>query len=199
MIDKRDFTQETLEKIRTGEKPKTFIKRRRLSKIILIIDIIVIVIILAIINQRGHESIYHTTSLILDEMEYRFSLIREEKSSNYVLSVTIKSNSNVEKSYYYNNSIADINIQHAEAKIFNLSIGDNISSVKLLPGELKTFVKGIDISYFRRYAEENPEHITPPQKTLISLEKRHVPLQAVITLNTKERVSTKLNFKYRVE
>ena len=199
MNENRDFTQDTLKRIRSGEKPENSLKKRRLSRIILFIDIIIVVLILAYFNRRGTESYYHTNSLTLNNLEYRFSLVNERKYSNYIFSLTIKSNSTSEEQYYYNKSIADLTIQHDKEIIYKTSIGDNITSIKLLPGEIKTIVKEIDTNYFIKYAKEHTEYIIPKNKTLLALERRHIPLQAIITLNTSEVISTILNFKFEIE
>lgn len=199
MKEKRDFIKETFERIKLGKKSKDSEKKKRLSRIILFLDIVIIVFILAFFNRKTPRSLYHTTSLKYSGFQYRFSLLRENKSKDYLISTTIISNSKNEKDQYYSQSIAHLTIQHGESIVYKTSIGDNITNIKLYPGESKTFVKEIDEFHFRDYSNKHPESIISTDSSIFMKENMYIPLQANITLNTKEVISTSLNFNYRLE
>ena len=196
--EKKSFTQETLEKIRSGEKSETSEKKKKLSRIILFIDIIIIVAILIFFNQSNSNNPYYSTSLTYGGLHYRFSLTKDNRSGNYIVSLTIKSNIEKQKKEKYIKSIADLSILHSERIIYRTSIGDNVETITLLPGELKNFAKEIDGIHFIALSNDHPEYIIPREKTLLMAEKRHIPLHVEFSINTKEKISTTLNFKYEV-
>ncbi len=194
-----DFTQKTLEKIKAGSGSNKSEKKKRLSRIILFIDIVLVVVILILFSRQSPDIIYHTTSITYNEILYRISLSKEKKTNNLLFSLTVKSNSVKEKTQSYLKSIIHLTVGHNDNVLFKSILGDNITIIKLLPGELKTFVQEIDTFVLKNFAEQHPEFVIPKEKSLFMTEKRHIPMYVIVTLNTKENISTRLEFNYEVE
>ena len=199
MNKRSKFTQETLDKINKGEKSEGTVKKRRLSRIVLVIDIIIIVLIVVFVTRKNDDTKYYSSSLSFNHLEYRFSIVRERESRNYLFSLSIKSNATTAREYVYEKSIAQLTIRHNEDVVFNTMIGDNVTNMRLLPGELKTFVLGINADNFNIYAKEHTEHLISEKKSLWESEKTYLPLLIIIKLNTREAVSTSLDFNHEVE
>ncbi|MDY6968400.1 MAG: hypothetical protein SVR08_07085 [Spirochaetota bacterium] len=199
MNKKSKFTQETLDKINKGEKSESTVKKRRLSRIVLFIDIIIIVLIVVFVTRKDDDIKYYSSSLSLNHLEYRFSIVREKESRNYLFSLSIKSNSTTESKFIYEKSIAQLTIHYNEDIIYSSTIGNNVTSIDLLPGELKRFVIDITADNFNNYAKEHTEHLIHEKRSLWESEKKYLPLSIIIKLNTREAVSTTLSFNHEVE
>jgi len=197
--DDNKFSEEILRRMKPGKTPDDTIRKRRFSRIILLIDIIFVILLLIFIYNQTPDPIYHTTSLTYNDIQYRFSITRDSSSNIYILSLTIKSNSKKENNYFYNKSIANFIIKHGDEIIYKSSICKNITNIKLLPGEIKTFIKELEPHIFIEFIENHPEYKTSEKKNLFSFSKKKIPFEIVLIFNTLETVSTKLNFNYRME
>ena len=197
-MEDNNFIKNTLKKITTGEKSPETVRKRRLSRIILLIDIIVIIVILIIFRQDSQGPAYYTTSLSINEIGYRASITREQETGSYLFSLTVKSESNRKKIITYSVHLANIDIKYNDNIIYNFALGSGTEQIILLPEEVKTFIHKIDYTAVNKFSQEHNEAIKPEKKTLISA-KRYIPLECIITINTGEKTSAKLNFKYVVE
>ncbi|MBN2039243.1 MAG: hypothetical protein JW864_04325 [Spirochaetes bacterium] len=187
-----------MKKITSGEKTPETLRKRRLSRIILLIDIIIIVVILIIFRQESRVPAYYTTSLSINEIGYRASITREEETGSYLFLLTVKSESNMKKIITYTAHLAKINIKYNENYVYDFTLGSGTEQIILLPEEVKTFLHKIDYTTVKNFSREHNEAIKPERKTLIPV-KKYVPLECIITINTGEKTSAKLNFNYMVE
>ncbi len=196
--EKSSFLKDYIERVKSGKKSPESIRKRRLSRIILVIDIIIVITVLIIFNRNSNEPVYHSTSLSVNDIYYRASITREKESGIYLFSFVIKSESKKEKTLYFNESIAKLDLKYKMNTIYTTIIGDNLQKLKILPGEVKTFVSEINDSVIRQFASEHADVIIPRKKTLFHV-KRYIPLSGIITINTKEKVLARIDFNYMVE
>ncbi len=194
-----NFTKKTLDKIKTPHGSERLAKKRRISKVILIIDIILVVIIFMVFNRDSNDTEYYSTSVTYNNIVYRFSASKEMDTDNYLFSLSLRSNSNVDITERFKRSIAEIKLYGNDKFLFKTVLGENVQSIRLQPGELKTFITEIGNSKFTSFAEANPDTISPQKDTLLMFEDKHILLNAIITINTKEKIITDLKFKYEVD
>ena len=110
----------------------------------------------------------------------------------------IKSGLKTEKTLYYNESIAKLDLKYKINTIYSEMIGADIQKITLLPGEVKTFLSEINDQAVIQFANENTEALDPGKKTLFQRH-RYLPVTAVIVINTKEKVLARIHFNYMVE
>lgn len=193
-----NFIKNTLKKITTGEKSPDTVKKRRFSRIILLIDIIIIIIILIVFKKDTQIPAYYSTSLSISKVGYRASVTREQETGSYLFSLTIKSESDKKKIITFSDNIANIEIRYMNNIIYDFILGEGAEEIVLLPEEVKTFLHKIDYIVLKKFSNENKEAIKPGKRTLISVS-RYIPLNCRITINTGEKTSAEVNFKYVVE
>ncbi len=194
-----NFTKKTLKKIQSPQGSERLGKKRRISKVILIIDVILVVVIFMVFNRSSNDNEYYSTSVTYNNIVYRFSISKEMETDNYLFSLTLRSNSSVDIIEKFKKSIAEIKIFSNDKFLFRTTLGDNVQSIQLQPGELKTFITEIENRNFSSFAEANPDTISPQSDTLIMFEDKHVLLDTIITINTREKIITDLKFKYEVD
>ena len=73
-MERDTFTDTTLKRIRSGEKSHNTKKKRKASRIFLIIDGILIIILLTFIFNKKPEQIYKSTTLNYKDLNIRFSI-----------------------------------------------------------------------------------------------------------------------------
>ena len=193
-----NFLKNTFKKITSGQKSPETVRKRRFSRIILLIDIIIIIIILIVFKKDAQVPEYYSTFLSINEAGYRASITREQDTGSYLFSLTIKSESVRKKNLIFSGQLAKIEIKYMNDNIYDFALGKGIEKLELLPEEVKTFLHKIDTKAIRRFSDENNNAIKPVKKTLVSVN-RYIPMECVVTINTGEKTSVKMNFNYLVE
>lgn len=199
MSKRKETIQEAMERIQAGKHPTSTVKKRRASRVILLVDIVLVILIMIFVYNRAPEKFYSSTSINYGGILYRFSVTREDKGNEYLFSLTIKNNLKKAKRVAYINAIAELTIYHGKAVIYKTETGDNITHLKLLPGELKIFISRIDSSIIDAFMSEHPDYVVSSKRTLFSRSKDYIPLTALATINMKERISTTLKFNHEAQ
>jgi hypothetical protein len=199
MSKRKETLQEALERIHTGKHPASTVKKRKASRIILLVDIVLVILIMIFVYNRAPEKFYSSTSINYGGMQYRFSVTREGKENEYLFSLTIKNNLHVAKKVAYKNAIAELIIYYGKEEIYKTRTGDNITHLELLPSELKIFISRIDNSILDGFMSEHPDYIVSTKRSLFSRSKDYIPLTALATINLKEKISTTLKFNHEAQ
>jgi hypothetical protein len=199
MSKRKETLQEALERIHTGKHPVSTVKKRKASRIILLVDIVLVILIMIFVYNRVPEKFYSSTSINYGGMQYRFSVTREGKENEYLFSLTIKNNLHVAKKVAYKNAIAELIIYYGKEEIYKAKTGDNITHLELLPGELKIFISRIDSSILDGFMSEHPDYIVSTKRSLFSRSKDYIPFTALATINLKEKISTTLKFNHEAQ
>jgi hypothetical protein len=199
MNKRKETLQQALERIHAGKHPESTIKKRRASRIILLVDIVLVILIMIFIYNRVPEKFYTSTTINYGGIQYRFSVTRESKKNEYLFSLTIKNNLQEIKRVAFSDAIADLIIYHGRDEIYKTRTGANITHLKLLPGELKIFINRIDSSTIEGFMSEHPDAIISKKRSLFSRSKDYIPLTALVTINLKEKISTKLKFNHEAQ
>jgi len=198
MQKKETFSEKALKRVQSGEHPKSSIKKRRLSRIILIVDGLLVIGLLIFFYNKNPEQTYLSSSVNFKNVEFKFSINSGEKRS-YFFTLEIKSDSNREKQLLFNDSVAELIIKHNNKPIIKRPIGENITRLILQPNGNRRFIELIKGTDIKEYADLHPELIKSRQKTLFQVEKPHIPMKAEILINLKEKISTSIDFNCRVD
>jgi hypothetical protein len=199
MKNNNTFREQMLERIREDKQPETSQKKRKLSKILIIVDGILIALILLFMYNKDDNRLYQSTSLDFDNVRYRFSVGLDEDTNNHLFTLSMKSLAKKEKSINYYNSIAKLYIYHNLVLITENEIAPEVKKVKFLPGEVKTFVIPLEETKIIAYIKKNPDSVPKGIRSLIQFEGAQLPLEAKIIINVKNKVSTHLHFNYEVK
>ncbi len=197
MAKRKESIQEALERIQAGRHQNSTVKKRRLSRIILVIDALVIVLILLFIYNRAPEKLYTSTSINHGGLQYRFSMTKEGAAQQYLFSLSIKNTLPRQKRVSYNGGISDLLLLHGRDEVYRTAIGDAITGLSVLPGEVKNFISVIDTAVIERFVSAHPEYILS-EKSFLARRNEYVPLVALIRINIGEPISTTLNFNHEV-
>jgi hypothetical protein len=197
MMKRKESIQEALERIQAGKHQNSTVKKRRLSRIILVIDALVIVLILLFIYNRAPEKFYTSTSINHGGLQYRFSMTKEGAAKQYLFSLSIKNTLPQRKRVSYDEAISDLLILHGRDEVYRTAIGDAITRLSILPGEVKNFISVIDNAAIERFVSAHPEYIIS-EKGFLARRNEYVPLVALIRINIRESISTTLNFNHEV-
>ena len=198
MSERKSPIQERIERYMAGTPSEGTLKKRRFSRILIFINLVLLAIIL-FVAKRPNVSTYQSTGIEYGSLNCRFSIGRDTKSGDYLLSVTLQSRDPVPREYIVDPPVASVLVSYGGRAIARASLGDNIRRITLAPGEVKSFVKPLDESPFEKFRDENPDALVPPRKTYLFAQKQHLPLEARLTVNLRERVSVTLNFNYEVD
>jgi len=196
-MEKKSKLQERYELIRKGEHTEQSNKRRRSSRIFLIVDIVLIIIILLYITRPDSETLYKSTSLKVGNASYRFSLLREDAGSDLVATISV--NAEEKTSIRHGPPLGTIQIFHQDTPWYEGDIGENVNSLVLKKGQNRSFTHQVSGRYLHSYALKYPSAVITERERLFSPKKSYVPLRAVFSLNTAEKVSSSINFTLEVE
>lgn len=194
-----EFTKKTLERIRSSSGSEPHAKKRRISRIILLIDIIIVIVIIMVYNRNAVDTQYYSNTVKYNNINYLISLTREKQTGNFIYSFTAASELSGAIRERYTGAIANLDIGYGDNIFYETRVGENVNKIVLQPGETKTFVKKISSSVFSKYAKNHPQNIIPEEKTLIMFEDQYIPLYIITTINSGNGLSTRLEFKYKVE
>ena len=198
MSQRSPIIEEALKRIRTGEHSPGSKKRRRTSKGLLILDAVLIIIILLFFYNKEPDTMYKTTSFNYRDIAVRISLTSEKETGDYLFSLTLNSRAEKSLSLPIDKSLATINLYCDGKLVTTEQIGPDMNTVSLKKEESKTYARIVNAALLTEYAREHHESVQPRKKSLIQLEKQHIPVRAEITLNTAEPVAITLDFKHGV-
>lgn len=192
--------EEILNRIKTGEKSPRSMKKRRLSRIFLLVDGIIIVLILIFFYQKESPThLYHSTNINYDNCNYRISSMQNEEQGLIRFSFTITSKSETKKLIKYLNKIAQIKLLNNNKVLQTGIIGKNVKKIELEPGETKTFVLEIETNKIQDYAKENPNLLVSATDSFLSFKQTDLPINANIEIFTDKNLSTTLKLYYKVK
>lgn len=200
MGNSEEFKERALRKVRSKESIDDTRRKRRLSKLFLVIDaVIILMVMLYFYNGSEPQEAYYTTKINYHKMEYRFSVATVKKSNNYLFSLSIKSNRERVSEIKFNNSIATIDISRKDQKVFEKKLGNGINRLKMYPAEIRSFAENIDFKIMDDYINENSDLLQIKKKSLINFRSREVKFTAKIKLNTVEKIVATVDFKHGVK
>ncbi len=196
-MEKKSKIQERYDLIKKGEHTGSSNKRRRTSRIFLIVDIILIVLILLYISRPDTETMYNSTSLQVGNAAYRFSLLQDREEGNLVATISVNA---VDKTVLTQGPpLGTVDITCDDTRWYSGEIGENISTLTLEKGQSRSFTRDLPVPYLQSYAKKNPTVVISEKERLFSPSREFVPLKAVFTINAAEKVSASIDFNLEVD
>ena len=199
MATRSPILEETLKRIRSGEKPEGSKKKKRTSRILLAVDAVLIVVILIFFYNRQPQSLYRSSTFNYKDIAIRFSVSGDKATGNYLFSLTMQSRSTKPVVIRCDKNAGTITLRSGDAVIVSEPIGEEITAIKLAPEENRSMARIIEKKVINDFASTHPDNVKEVKRTLIQFEKRHVPVQADLTLNTKDPITVTLEFNHGVK
>ncbi|HOO73242.1 MAG TPA: hypothetical protein PK926_15900 [Spirochaetota bacterium] len=199
MATRSPILEETLKRIRSGEKPDGSKKRKRTSRILLAVDAVLIIVILIFFYNRQPQSLYRSSTFNYKGTAIRFSVSGDKTTGNYLFSLTMQSRSTEPVVIRCEKNAGTITLRSGDTVIVSEPVGEDITAIKLAPEENRSMARIIEKKVINEFALAHPEKVKEVKRTLIQFEKRHVPVQADLTLNTKDPITVTLEFNHGVK
>lgn len=192
--------EEIVRRARTGEKSPSTIKKRRLSRLFLIVDGIIISLILIYLYQSTpkEEQIYKK-SITYDQYTFTLYAHPEPEKNKITYSLSILSNSDKNQTLFLKKRIADLNINSGQDLITQKIISKNLSMLLLAPNEKKSFIVTIEDDHIVKYAHQNKHKLVPKENNILLNKKNSIPLNAELIIYTEKKLILNLETKYKVE
>ncbi len=195
MTEKDTFTQRTLERIRASERNPESQKKRKLSKIILVLDGIIVAVVLVYFFSKDDKINYKTTTVQYKSYSFRYSISGSVKRPQ-VFSLSIKSKAKVKTILALKKHLATIEIKHKNILLLSKNL-DTPKKILLSPGESKTFVTLFQYNTIKN-AIMTKTPFEMPRRTLLSTGGKNVTLNTTISIYAGEKIATTLPFNFEV-
>jgi len=195
---KKTFTEKTLEKIREGKGSQESQKKRKWSKIIMLVDGIFIVLILLFYYGNKKTNLYKTTDLSVKNIDIRCSVNFNNETKLYYFTTTLKSQTNAKQQFHFKNSIGKITIFFENKKLAATLIGRDITSIVLYKDKIKTYISTINSKKIDSLIKEKFPQKIFRKKTLFTSKGSQILLTAEFNIYIDE-VYTKIKFNHEVK
>jgi len=193
MSQKKTFSEEALERVRSGRQPESHKKKRKLSRAVLIIDAIIVLAIFLFFFKDNKAPEFYSTSLEYKNCRIRYSINKDNAYNDYHFSVQIKGLSETSK-FKVKDSFATVKLYYKKKEIKRFNLGDNIKHLNIAKNSIKSFTYTLE-------RDEISKIIKAPKRKkrqyLIEFE-NNLTIESQLIINTEDTVSTKLNFQYEV-
>lgn len=191
-----DDVMEKLDRIKSA--PSTQ-KKKKLPRFIIFLNIFLIGVMVFHYYRGMPGNEYYSTVIIYGGIQYRFSITREGAARKFIYSLTAKNARNTAVRVPFRGNVATVSIRNDETVVSAVKLGDGVRDLFLNPGDSKAFVESTGVGAFVDFANANRDLVTPRRRTIMSSEKRHIPMSAEVRLETGEPVATVLDFKYTLD
>ena len=135
MKTKKSFTRETLDKIRSESDSGKTHKSRKTGRIILVLDAVVIVLILLFFFGKNSKTLYKSTVVTLDSIEYRLSVTADEERPDVIFSLSIKNKSDRPRTFPFKNKIATLTVTSLNSAVLSQPFKLHSFPLILPPGD----------------------------------------------------------------
>lgn len=193
------LAEQTIRKYRSQESLQRTEKRRKFSAILFIVNIVMIVVLYIFFSSGTTRQEYQSSSFNYKDLQFRFSVMREQRTNNYLFSLTTRGPAGKTTNAAFTNGIADLIISHGSSVLIKLPMGQGVSSLTLKPGDMDLQKIVIDRVEMKVYTDGHPEYVVSPHRSLLQTEKPYIPLTAEVTIHAVPPVSAVLKFKYEVD
>lgn len=195
-MTEKNFTQETLERIRSGKKSESSKKKRGMSKIILLLDGIIVVALLAYYFNREPGSLSHkSTSVTYKNVNMTYSVSRIQ--NEYIFSLKMKSKATTATTISFTNYAATLLIKYNDTLLVRKEIGKT-KTVTIRPKGQKSIVVNVSAWEIQKRVPA-AQLKKKPRKTLFSFGNPVIPLQTELTIHTKSPFELNLPLKHEVQ
>lgn len=198
MAGGKTFSQDLLERIRSGEINTASRKKRKISRFILLADVILVVFLLIYFTSGSNDDSYLTSSFQFGNNSVRFSAKRDQDKARWHFSLAFKNLGNYATTITFRESIALLSLQLDRNTIMEKSVGRGTTRLILEPGEIRTFVVSISCKDLDKLARNHRDSVVTHRRTLIRTARDYLPLSVKISLNNGTGLGTSLDIKHEV-
>ncbi|MDA3822260.1 MAG: hypothetical protein PF450_06560 [Bacteroidales bacterium] len=149
MSQNKTFTQETLERVRSGKEPDSHKKKRKLSRTVIIVDAVIVLLIFIFIYRDSKSPDFHSTSLEYKNCRIRYSINRDNTYKDYHFSLQIKGLSDL-TNFKVNKSFATVILMIKDKEITRFNLGNKINNLKIKKGMIQSYSFTLDIFLFSK-------------------------------------------------
>ena len=192
-----DEIKEKIERVRQGLPPKPS-KTKKISGFLIIINLIVILAMVTIYKKTPTRN-YTTTTLEYDRINYNIVIAKNIKTGRHILTIALNSLAPGELTALYHSSIMQITFQSEGQFIYGTEIGRNETRQTFRPFEKRVFETMMDDAKIIDFIDNHPQSLIPRRKSNLIGDPQHLPLTAVIKINTEKPVTLIVELKYETE
>ncbi len=193
------LAEQTIRRYRSPESLQRTEKRRRFSAIIFVVNIVLIMVLYLFYAGDRPRDLYQSSSFNYGDLEFRFSVMKERDTGNYIFSLTTRSARGKQAAARFTNGLADLVIARGSTVLAKMPVGKEISALVLKPGDMDLQKVVIDRVEMKVYTDGHPEYVVSPRRSLLSPDRPYIPLTAEIRIHADRPVSTTLKFKHEVD
>jgi hypothetical protein len=197
MADKESFTQQALERIRSGASQGDSAKKRRISRILLLVDVILVIFLILYFTNRGKEEDIQTGTLSFGNIQARLTLAKNRDRELFMTTLTL-SNRGREQTLAFTGNMAILRVRKNDEVLLERTLGPGLKSLTLAADEARTFSLSIPFSKLRQAAGYPGEERVRQRKTLFQFQEDYIPLTLTCALQTGEKISLELPLRLEV-
>lgn len=187
----QEKVKERIEYIKKGQMPSdTNQRKKKFSRIFLLINIVVFVILLTLIIQKKEPTDYIYQTVAVNGIQVRFSIIH---TINQPILASVTLSSNTSKQLAVKNPPVTVTIAHNNTDILTQSFAYSSTMIAITPQKPVTLTTSIAIEPIKEYAKKH-DLLKPKRYVYHSV----IPLTVKFTLHTVMDYSVDLQLKCKV-
>jgi hypothetical protein len=193
------LAEQTIKRYRSPESLQRTEKRKKFSAIIFVVNIVMIMVLYLFYASDRPRDLYQSSSFNYGDLQFRFSVMKERQTGNYIFSLTTRSAPGKRAAARFSSGIADLVISHGSTVLVKMPVGKEINALNLKPGDMDLQKVVIDRFEMKVHTDGHPEYLVSPPRSLFSPDRPYIPLTAEIRIHADRPVSTTLKFKHEVD
>lgn len=199
MDNGESFKEKTLKRLRSKEKPYPSNRKRRISRILVIVDIILIVLLFLYFTSDRSDTFYKTSPLSFGNLDIRFSVIKDRDTGNYLLSLSMASNEQEPATYTFDENIASVKVLADSTPVEKIYLGRGVKSLKFQEGERKSFNAILEKQVLNDFIEQSPGGKYDTRRLIIGTAGDGLPVSINLTINYGDGITTYIDFYHKAE
>lgn len=197
MTSKETKSETILRDLRTHQYEKPESKRKKYSRLIVIFDALVILIVILIITNKGNDSAFYTSKVVVKSTEINYTITEIPETNNILFSLTLKGTDKKDNKISLKGSLAKLSIYDGNNEIYFTEIGSGMKEIILANDEIRIFTNEISSEILNDYFK-NIKKIKPRKRSIIDFTSRSFHLRSEIILNFSDPLAIPIDFKYEV-
>jgi hypothetical protein len=193
------LAEQTIKKYRSADSLQRTEKRKKFSAIIFIVNIVMIMVLYMFYTGNKTQDEYRTSSFNYKDLQFRFSIMKEQKTGNYIFSLTTRSATGKQAVAHFSSGIGDLVIAHGTTVLIKMPVGKETADLVLKPGDMDLQKVVIDHVELKVYTDGHPEYVVSPRRSLFSPEQPYIPLTAEVKIHAEQPISTAIKFNFEVD
>lgn len=193
------LAEQTIRRYRSPESLQRTEKRKKFSAIIFVVNIVLIMVLYLFYAVDRPGDLYQSSSFNYGDLQFRFSVMKERDTGNYIFSLTTRSAQGKQAVARFTSGLAELVIARGSTVLAKLPVGKDLTALVLKPGDMDLQKVVIDRVEMKVYTDGHPEYVVSPRRSLFSPDRPYIPLTAEVRIHADRPVSTTLKFKHEVD